>query len=259
MNGLRKMAVVCACSICFAPIPSVLANPLGLVTEDVTDAGAVALNLWVGELFLEFDDPGDVSYVVGDANIKTNAPGGFYQFFSGPPYNVGGDFAPPQWAIDLFPSLKYDSFVTITLGAGEGQGTTSLLPDFDSAAFNPPPPQNMLLGSWWAFGGGQGVPDENLQVLIAQLTIQKNYFVYGSLFYYPNDGWTEYWDCFNFFPCTTCTWDLNCDNRVDTRDATILNGAWGSNPCHPADFSGDGTVGNADRIILNAHLGICPP
>ena len=34
--------------------------------------------------------------------------------------------------------------------------------------------------------------------------------------------------------------------------------AWGDNPGHPADFTGDGTVGVEDFLALLANWGACP-
>ncbi len=54
--------------------------------------------------------------------------------------------------------------------------------------------------------------------------------------------------------------DINGDGSVDSLDAGILNGAYGSSVGDPtydacADIDGDGYIGSADVAILNANYG----
>jgi hypothetical protein len=56
--------------------------------------------------------------------------------------------------------------------------------------------------------------------------------------------------------CEPCTADLDKDGVVSASDLSILLGAWGSSPNHPADFNNDGVV---DAIDLAAMLGAWGP
>ena len=66
-----------------------------LVAVDVTDAGAQALSLSLCNLYVQVDEPDDRVLNVGNSNISTDDPQGFFNF----PPPLGGDTAPLE--VDL--------------------------------------------------------------------------------------------------------------------------------------------------------------
>ena len=252
MNNREFRIFLGSCVLCLALAGSTSADPVGLVVENVTTLLSPP-GKWVCRVYVQFDDPGDRLLNVAFSDISTNAPSGFYQH----PEAIN-DAAPPQFLVDLYPDLAYDSFVTIGLdvipiGGSDG---TSPDPDWDTWEFNN---NGQTFGGWFnsAPSNGQGTPDANLQVLIAQFTIDAGSFVVGDLSVLYNSGWNVFSDCFQFYPCT-CVGDLNCDKSVDMADLNILRAAMGPNPCHPADLNGDGVVDVADEFILRSNWGTCP-
>ena len=253
MNGLTRMLILGAFYSCLAMARSASADAVGLVVEDATDQYAKSLGLWVCIVSVEFEDATDRLLYIAFADITTNDPGGFFQYPS--PY--GTDKAPPQEWINQFPDLAYDSFVTIGLKVVPigGLDTTTPDPDWDSYEFNN---HGAAVGGWFnsSPANGQGAPDQSLEVLIGQFTVDKGYYVFGDLIVLYNYGFEPFEACFQCFFCE-CPGDLDCDDLVGASDMSLLLGAWGPNPCHPADLDGDGIVGSADLAILLGNWGDC--
>ncbi len=57
--------------------------------------------------------------------------------------------------------------------------------------------------------------------------------------------------------CEGCIADLDEDDAVSASDLSMLLGAWGPNPNHPADFNNDGVVNSADLATLLGAWGPC--
>lgn len=55
-----------------------------------------------------------------------------------------------------------------------------------------------------------------------------------------------------------CTYDIVVSGSVNSSDLAILLGAWGQNPGHPADFTGDGEIDSDDLALLLGQWGPCP-
>ncbi len=253
MNNREFRIFLGSSILCLAMAGSTSADPVGLVVKNVTTFSSPP-GTWTCKVYVQFDDPSDRLLSVALSNIRTNDPSGFYQHPQGL-----SDTAPPQFLVDLYPDLAYDSFVTIGLDVvpiGGADGTNPD-PDWDSWQFNN---NGQTSGGWYngAPSNGQGDPDANLQVLVAQLTIDKGSFIVGDVSVLYNSGWQVFSDCFQFYPCFTCVGDLNCDESVDQADLVILRAALGPNPCHPADLNGDGVVDRADEDILRSNWGRCP-
>lgn len=147
-----------------------------------------ARSVW--RVYANFTNPNDcLSAVIGSptaGNIRIrqlNALGlngsGFYN------HDFGGVLPPNPALVDLFPDLKWDTYVTI--------GLTGLSPGrYDSAAVSPAFPTNLLSGTggesnnaaWFTAGPvGQGRAGSypGLRVLMAQFTVNAGEYVSGTV------------------------------------------------------------------------------
>ncbi len=169
-----------------------LADPVGMSTEDATDALAASLGLKVCHVFVEFDGPANNLLSIGFSDITTDDPAGFFQHFA------GSDTAPNNYLCSTWPELCLDSFVTIgRLDSSGGDATTSD-PDWDSELFNT---SGKTAGGWYSAnpGNSQGLPDTNLRVLVGQLTIAEGHDVSGTAIVYFNDGLVPFASSFQCF------------------------------------------------------------
>ena len=139
--------------------------------------------IFVCNVYATFNDPTD--FVVGVTGTPANpisvavTGGTFYQ-------NIyGGDKAPVQALINIYPSLAYDTFVTVGLKTSTGDNTFvgPGWPGFGSSA---------LVSNnnyWWIPpGDSQGVPNANGQVLIGQFSTINGTSIQGSFLVSWNDG-----------------------------------------------------------------------
>lgn len=253
MNDLRRVSTICVCAVCLIMIPSALAQVAGVVAVDETSPEAAKQGLRTCGVYAQFyspDDPQNRVLSVYSSNIATDDPDGFYQ------HALGGDTAPGQVLLDLFPDLAHDSFVTIGVRVGDGTDGTVTDPDFDSKEFNF---NGHVVGGWFNANppSGQGDPDEEGNLLIAQFTVREGFTVSGTLFVFarptPDPAKPEQqFQC--FAPCPA---DLNGDGVVEASDLALLLGAWGPNSGDGADLNEDGVVDAADLQTLIAAWGPC--
>ena len=164
-----------------------------IVVQDNTDVynppGTRSCNI-----LLHINEPGVTLLAVGNADITTSDPNGFFQ------HEFGSDTAPNILLVELFPEVAHDSYVDIGIEIGDiwGLDGTQLDADWDTCAFNcteeacpPPPPmcctQNTLcgqvLGGWFNTEpvNGQGIPDDEGNVFIAQFTVGVMHNVSGNV------------------------------------------------------------------------------
>ena len=201
-----------------------------------------------------FDNPDDrLLAVAGTASaplmVDFISGGTFYQ------HVFGGDTAPLQALIDLFPSLADDTFVTIGVEVDDGTDATWLTPGWPGFGA-------MALGgpnqAWFVTpDDAQAAPDPTGRVLLghfstADFVAARGRFVILAI----SDGepilrYTG--DCcfLSEAPCTEG--DVDPDNVVGILDFLRLLSDWG--PCPPdddcwADLNGDGEVGIVDFLLL---------
>ncbi len=155
---------------------SLVVNPDGTVAFGIekklafNDDGTENPLLFVTNVFVRFSEMDDRLLNIGFANINVKKPGA--EFFQHP---AGGNTAPTNFLIGIFPSLAFDTFVTIGLKSHDGEDTTSGDPDFNMGL-------DRITGGWFhAVDAGQGDassypqnPDGNFWILIAQLTVDAN-------------------------------------------------------------------------------------
>ncbi len=247
MNGRSR---VFTCFIVLMLSGSVWGNVVKIVVVDNTDAGAQAMGLTVYDLYVEFDDQDDNLVLMGTdlTYIWTDDPSGFYQHW------LGSNTAPSQILIDVFPDLAYDSFVTLGMLLNDGTDATATV-DFDSQAFNF---DGEILGSWYNSNppNGQGNPDANGMVPVAQVTVEEGYEVWGDVWIFYNTGLGV-----RRYFATGCSYqstaDFNGDGWVTGSDLGHLLANWGPCPGCDADLDGDGTVGASDLSRLLGQWGPC--
>ncbi len=262
MNPIRKLVIFGMASLL---MPSSLPAGVQAVWTDATSKIALEQGLRTCQVAVNFDYPDeDILLSVGFADVSITDKAGFYQF---PPAMGGGNTAPLEVFLGLFPELIADSFVTIqktTVAIGSGDCTT-LDPQFDAAAFNN---DGVIVGGWFCNNppSGQGDPDESGQVVIMQLTMTEGQSAAGTLtvFYGGYGGKETYSDelsiaCFGPVPCPT---DLNGDEMVNPVDLAQFLGirynAQGQpQPGSPADFNGDTLINAADLALLLGSWGPC--
>ena len=209
------------------------------------------MGLQVYDLYVEFDNPDDNLLLMGTdlTYIWTDDPEGFYQ------HPFGTNTAPSQVIIDFFPELAYDSFVTIGMLLNDGTDATTLAADFDIQAFNF---DGEILGSWYNSSppNGQGNPDVNGMVPIAQVTVTQGYEVWGDVWIFYNTGL----DVRRYF-ATGCspppTADFNGDGWVTSSDLAHVLSNWGRCTGCDADLDGDGQVGASALAQLLGQWGPC--
>ncbi len=225
-------------------------NPFGLLTVNV---------------YAEFDQPGEDHMLVvagtplSPLTIQVNG-GTFYQ------HAFGTDQAPCGCLFVVFPSLVYDTFVTI----GKKDQTGDILVLADWPGFG----ASVLTTSTggWAINSvdAQGNPFDpvnsfpgNGQVLIGQFSTANGTSIQGTmvLAFLSNGVYEELVVSFQHPLAQPCPWDvepMGGDGIVGITDLLVLLAACGPNPGHPADFDGDGNVGIVDFLVLLANWGPCP-
>lgn len=197
------------------------------------------------QVLLHLNAPGDELVIVGNADIFTDDPDGFFQF----PAPLGRSTSPPCDFIPFSPDLAQDSYVTFQVECDDGTDTTTLapIPDWDDVAFNT---EGRVAGSWFNFGldNTQGLPDAEGNVLIAQFTMGESHSTCGTLTAFVRGDFG--------LPAPACP-DLDGSDDVRVPDMIILFGSWGSCPGCPADFNGDDQVDVFDLLILFGGWGPC--
>ncbi len=226
-------------------------NPFGLFTVNV---------------YAIFDRPGeDFMLVVAGTpqnplTIQVN-DGTFYQ------HPFGTDRPPLRSLLGAYPSLAYDTFVTI--GKKDDNGDNLILttrwPGFR-------PDVLQMTAAAWAVtpNDPQGNPFDpansfpgNGQVLIGQFSTANGTSIEGTMLlqFFSNGVVGQSVVSFKHMLDPLCPWDvgpMGGDGIVGITDFLVLLAAWGPNPGHPADFDGDGVVGIVDFLELLANWGPCP-
>ena len=135
--------------------------------------GMAGLTTW--RIYANIDD-GELDAVYGDtANaLEVNSDSGFYQ-------NPFGGYGTPNAALFVaFPSLEFDSFVTIGLLNDTGDAMMDIGIDWNDFEDNG---GNIWTdnGTWFATPDQPQVLDVNGQVLIGQFTVADSDHVFGTL------------------------------------------------------------------------------
>ncbi len=240
---------------------SVQAGFLGISTVSKSNE----FGLLVCNVYAEFDRPGEdfMLAVAGTAQnvltIQVNG-GTFYQ------HPFGTDRPPSPSLLGTYPSLAYDTFVTI--GKKDDNGDELLLvewPGFGSSvlqssiggwAVTPDFPQGDPFDAVNSFPG-------NGQILIGQFSTANGTSIQGTmLLQVITNGVTELSVVsFQHMLDPPCPWDIEPpggDGLVGITDFLDLLAQWGTDPGGPPDFDGDGNVGIIDFLELLANWGLCP-
>ncbi|MHC4709746.1 MAG: hypothetical protein ACYTA3_04815 [Planctomycetota bacterium] len=224
-----------------------------LVVSKWHDGGLRAANVYA-----QFNNPDDrllaVAGTAGAPMIVEILGGALFQ------HKLGGDTAPQEDLVQLFPSLAYDTFVTIGVKVNAGDDWTTLTPHWpgygpsslsgdDLAWFVPPDSE-------------QAAPDASLRVLIGQFSGAEWAGVSGRFLVLAiSDGEPAVFHTgYCVFPLggAPCTeGDVNFDNVANVKDFLRMLGAWG--PCQPdddycwEDLNRDGVVNLQDFFMLLAN------
>ena len=169
--------------------------------------------------------------------------GGFYQ------HPFGSDTAPHEVLLATFPSLAWDTFVTIGLGANSGDDNTLLMPPWPG--FGPSTLATSDSGWFITPSDAQGAPDADGHVLLGQFTYDGT-AIEGRMLVQFITGGVHMRASVRFChgtagPCIDG--DLDGNNLVTIDDFLVLLAAWGGVDC-PADIDGDGVVGITDFLLL---------
>ncbi len=228
--------------------------------------------LLVVNVYANFDRPGQdhMIAVAGTPNTPLQI-----DVFGGVFYNhpFGYQTAPLDLLVQSFPSLAFDSFVTIgvkSVGQPNGQpvDNTILTPNYPPIKGN----QKFSDSSGWAITpvDPQGNPFDpvnsfpgNGQILIAQFSTADGFAIEGQFLISAISNGTamQAQVSFQHMLEPPCPWDvepMGGDGIVGITDFLVLLAAGGPNPGHPADFDGDGNVGIVDFLELLANWGACP-
>ena len=130
------------------------------------------------QIFADIDAGNQLNAVYGDgANaLSISSDGGFYQT---PAFGVDTTFSLNPALIAVFPSLAYDSWVTIGLEDNVGNNMLNIGIDFTN--FNSGGSLWTDNGSWFATPDDAQVMEVNGQVLIGQFTVAAGDHVFGSV------------------------------------------------------------------------------
>jgi len=214
--------------------------------------------LLVIRVYAEFDNPQDrVLAVAGtlESPLRIQAMSG--EFYQHPTF--GGDTAPNENLIIFFPSLAYDTFVSIgrTSQTPDDPDTTQLSPDW------PGFDECRLMGtdlSWSVPADDpQGLPDQHGQVFIGQFSSPNGSPTGRLLIRAVSDGDPSFEVDGSFSVLFVDGWsDLNTSECVDLQDFLILLSVWGTDTCW-ADIDANGVVGIGDFLFLLSEWSPCRP
>ena len=221
-----------------------------------------AFGLLVVNVYAVFDRPGQDAVV---AVAGTPATPLLIQVTGGTFYNhsFGNDNAPNPLLIDAFPSLAFDSFVTIGKKVSTGNQLT-ITPGFPGVSGS----QLATDGSGWAVtpNNPQGNPFDAVncfpgdgRVLIGQFSTANGTSIQGTMYlqYRINGVYENSVGSFQHPPAQPCPWDCgDNDGTVGIVDFLAMLAQWGTpGSC---DSDGDGAVGIVDFLALKGHWGPCP-
>ena len=203
-------------------------------------------------VYAQFDNPGQdhLLAVAGtaDSPLRVHVLGGtFYQHL------FGTDQAPNENLVAAFPSLAFDTFVSI--GRLTGPDTTQLSKGWPGFG------DSCLLGTnlEWSVSADdpQGTP-VNGQVFIGQFSNTDSLFTpmrfrIKAISDGDPDFQVDVIACVLGVGCTPG--DANGDQCVDIQDFLFLLTLWGPSSTCVADFDFDGAVGIVDLLIVLAQWG----
>ncbi len=182
--------------------------------------------------------------------------GDFYQ------HVFGSDTAPLENIVVAFPSLAFDTFVSIgrlteTQSAPDTTQLSKGWPGFADCS---------LIGSSlsWSVDADdpQGAPGPDGRVFIGQFTTDNGYYEGGRLLIKAvSDGDPSFQavvSLCHFIPCQVA--DITQNGCVDRDDFMLVLELWGSTDGCRADIDGDGNVGITDLLIVLADWTLdCDP
>ncbi len=218
------------------------------LTGIVVVAEPQAPDLVACNVYARFSAPDDrLVAVCGTAlsPLDISVTGGtFYQHF------VGSDNAPNVGLIKAFPSLAWDTFVTIGLGPNKGGDNTILMPPWPG--FGPSSLTTTNSGWFITPTDPQGTPDNDGRVLLGQFTYGGTSLEGSILVQFITGGvhmQASVVFC-NGLAGACVDGDLDGDNLVTIDDFLALLADWGAcNGC-PADIDDDDEVGINDFLLL---------
>ncbi len=252
--NLRTLVVAAGVSA-----PMILATPAaaGFLGVHGIASQPDGFDLWVYRVFAEFDNPGEdhMLVVAGTANAPLLIEvlhGNFYQ------HQFGTDRPPLDFFVEAFPSLAFDTFVTIgvkcvgELPGCQPQDNMIIVPGFPGFRSNVISMDN----AGWAITATepQGDPFDPVncfpgdgRVLIAQFTALQGCCIAGTmLLQYRSDGAIEQ-SVVSFVMDATCSSDLQCSdgdpcNGIETcsKDDSCVPGA------PSPDCNGNGVLDSCD-------------
>lgn len=177
-SSMRWVAAACALfgtATAFAQVSALVAEPVAIHEGPVGSTDLTGLTTY--RIYAQLTSPDDfVTAVFGsdDMPLNLSTTTTFWQ------HPAGGNFATDLTAFytSIFPELAYDSWLTIGLeqapsgGGGQGIGSIGLTPMLTAfGAGGNAELSTAAGGSWYTLpGAANGVPDENLRVLLAQVT-----------------------------------------------------------------------------------------
>ena len=241
---VKSLNLLAGAGALFAVCPAI-ATLTGIVVE----AEELEPGLVTHRVYAQFSEPDDLLVAVCGtpaAPLQIDVTGGtFYQ------HAFGTDVAPPAALIGPFPSLAWDTFVTIGIEADERIDATVLMPPwpgFQAAALE------MTNAGWFITPADtQGTPDNDGRVLLGHFTSDGLGLVGRFLIQFETGG-VQMQGAVGFChsnqegPCLEG--DVDGDNLVTIDDFLALLADWGSCTGCPADIDGDGTVGIDDFLTL---------
>lgn len=213
----------------------------------------------VMRVYAVFDNPGQdhllaVAGIPGSPMRIRMLNSTFYQ------HAFGNDQAPNENLIAAFPSLAFDTFVSIgrLTQTGSDPDTTQLSKGW------PGFPDTCLTGTslGWSVSADdpQGAPVDG-QVFIGQYS-STDFFGFAGWFLIKaiSDGDPDFQVYVAACPLIPCRLgDVNSDKCVNIQDLLAVLALWGPSSTCAADFDGDGAVGITDLLIVLAEWDtICP-
>ena len=171
MNKLTFTISAATVSSLFA-IGTASADFTGMQFETVENgmAGMTTYRVYAG-----VDAGGELDAVYGDASnlLTVSSESGFYQ------NGFGGNTAPSEALFGFFPSLEFDSFVTIGLLNDTGDAMLNI--GIDWAGFEAGGAIVTDNGTWFATPSDAQVFEVDGRVLVGQFTVNDDDHVYGSM------------------------------------------------------------------------------
>lgn len=228
----------------------------GLSADLVSEGGAGAgLNTW--RVYANFNNAGtDLLSIYGTAvsPIDVTTSTTWYQ----DPLGAGTSNGINEDLYTDFPSLQYDSWITIGGPAGIGEDIQTVGLDLLSfEAGGDLTSDEVAGGSWLALPGSVPgtAPDAQGRVLIAQLTTDGTVVFDCNIQYREPNGTTPVVTELSLVFQNGCPEDINGSGLVDVEDILIVLTQFGCSGGCAGDLDGDGDVDIADGLIVLGAFG----